>query len=114
MEITQHTIEDVCIFTLHGRLDTPVAIGLEKALNQKADEGTRKLVLNLSKLNYLSSSGLRVFLGIHKRLLTENGKFGLACVPEQIMEILQLTQFDELMPLFDTEGDAVIEFCRTT
>ena len=112
MEVAEHTIEDVLIVALKGRLDTPVAIGLEKALNQKADEGTRKLVFNLSKLTYISSSGLRVFLGIYKRLLNENGKFGLACVPEQIMEILQLTQFYELMPLFDTECDAVIDFCR--
>ena len=82
---------------LEGRLDTMTAPELEAELSQSMD-GAESLVLDFSKLDYISSAGLRVLLSAHK---TMSGKGGmkLTNVNEIVREVFEVTGFADILTI---------------
>lgn len=85
------------VLELEGRLDTTTAPELEAELSQSLD-GVKKLVLDMQKLNYLSSAGLRVILGAQKRM-NKQGSMVVRHVNETIMEIFEVTGFADILTI---------------
>lgn len=82
---------------LEGRLDTSTAPLLEEELRNSLDD-IKSLVLDLEKLEYLSSAGLRVVLAAQKRM-SKQGQMLLKHVPEVIMEIFEVTGFVDILTI---------------
>ena len=82
---------------LEGRLDTSTAPLLEEELRSNLDD-IKCLVLDLEKLEYLSSAGLRVVLAAQKRM-SKQGQMLLKHVPEVIMEIFEVTGFVDILTI---------------
>ncbi len=82
---------------LEGRLDTMTAPELEAELNQSM-EGADSLTLDLSKLEYISSAGLRVLLSAHKAM---SGKGGMKVtnVNEIVREVFEVTGFADILTI---------------
>lgn len=80
---------------LEGRLDTNTAPELEAEL-KKNIEGISRLVFDIEKLEYISSAGLRVLLSSHK-IMTGQGTMTIRNVREEVMEIFEVTGFDEIL-----------------
>lgn len=80
---------------LEGRLDTTTAPELEAELSGSLD-GVTELTLDMEKLAYLSSAGLRVILGAQKRM-NKQGKMTVRHVNETIMEIFEVTGFVDIL-----------------
>ena len=94
MEINK-VIEDKCAtVALSGRLDTLTSPQLEEEL--PAD--ITKLVIDLKDLEYVSSAGLRVFLNAQKSMM-EKGEMCLRHVNEEIMEVLDMTGFTQILTI---------------
>lgn len=75
--------------TVSGRLDTLTAPQLESALQL---EGVTELVFDLTDLEYVSSAGLRVFLGAQKKMMLQ-GNMELVGVKPIVREVLDMTGF---------------------
>ena len=84
-------------FSLEGRLDTVSAPELEAELKDALD-GVSELTLDLEKLEYISSAGLRVLLAAQKEM-NKRGMMKLAHVGETIMEIFEVTGFSEILTI---------------
>lgn len=82
---------------LEGRLDTITAPELETELKGSLD-GVEKLTLDFSKLEYISSAGLRVLLSTQKRMKTQ-GDMTVSNVNETIMEIFEVTGFNDILTI---------------
>ncbi|RJP28516.1 MAG: anti-sigma factor antagonist [Candidatus Omnitrophota bacterium] len=108
MELTEKKVADTLIVSISGRLETSSTLIVDKKINQRIDEGERRIVINLSKLEYMSSSGLRLFLGIGKRLKQEGGAFALSGVPDHQLELIEITHLDQVVSIFASDGDAII------
>ena len=80
---------------LKGRLDTTTAPQLEGELRE-ALAGADRLELDLEKLEYISSAGLRVLLSAQK-LMAKKGGMTLRHVSEAIMEIFEVTGFVDIL-----------------
>ncbi len=80
---------------LEGRLDTTTAPQLEGELRE-ALAGADRLELDLEKLEYISSAGLRVLLSAQK-LMAKKGGMTLRHVSEAIMEIFEVTGFVDIL-----------------
>ena len=89
IEIKRNTQET--IIELVGRLDTTTAPALDKTINNDIED-TNNLVLDLSKLEYVSSAGLRVILGAQKKM-QKVGSMKLINVCEEVMEVFEMTGF---------------------
>lgn len=83
--------------TLEGRLDTTTAPDLEKNL-QESIQSVEELVMAFEKLDYISSAGLRVLLSAQK-IMNKQGGMKLCHVNENIMEILEVTGFVDILTI---------------
>ncbi|MCI0606294.1 STAS domain-containing protein, partial [bacterium] len=61
------------IIRVSGRIDPSTSIQFEEEMNSILSSGAVKLVLNLSDVDFISSTGLRVFLTVLKRVKAEKG-----------------------------------------
>lgn len=85
-------------FALEGRLDTATAPDLEQAIKAALDN-VSELTLDLQKLDYISSAGLRVLLAAQKAMNSKQGKMELTHVGETIMEIFEVTGFSDILTI---------------
>ncbi|MBR3731195.1 MAG: STAS domain-containing protein [Spirochaetales bacterium] len=79
---------------VEGRLDTTTAPDLEKQIN--GIENADSLVLDFSKLDYISSAGLRVLLAAHKTFAKKGGMI-VKNVNEIVLDIFDVTGFKDIL-----------------
>jgi len=95
MKIVSNRDGSVLVLALDGRLDTLTAPELESALAASL-EGIDALTLDFSKVDYVSSAGLRALLGAQKRM-AKQGRMKLTNVDDGVMEVLRMTGFTEVL-----------------
>ena len=83
------------IIELAGRLDTTTAPALDKTVNEDIGE-TKNLVLDIKRLEYISSAGLRVLLSAQKKM-QKIGSMKLTNVREEVMEVFEMTGFADIL-----------------
>jgi len=110
VDISEKRIGDVNVISLSGRLDAYSANEVEKKLDSLIDAAQVRLVISLEKLEYISSSGLRVFLAALKKVKKQQGDIKLACLKPYIKEVFDIAGFTQLFNMFDTEEAAVNSF----
>lgn len=84
---------------LEGRLDTMTSPEVEASLKKAVSSDVTTLVLDFSKLEYLSSAGLRVLLAMHKHLTATGAKMVIKHVNASVMEILSMTGFLQVLSI---------------
>ena len=82
---------------LEGRLDTMTAPELEAELKQSMT-GADSLTLDFSKLEYISSAGLRVLLSAHKAMNAKGG-MKVTHVNEIVQEVFEVTGFADILTI---------------
>jgi anti-sigma B factor antagonist len=107
MEISSATQEKGTVLSITGRVDTATAPTLEQAINKEIDLGHRKILLNFSGVNYISSGGLRVLLAAAKKLKQPADKFGLSNLNPEVLKILKLAGFTSIFSIYPSEGEAL-------
>ena len=94
---------------LSGRIDSANAAQVERALAEKlAGEKPEVLTLDLAKLSYISSAGLRILLHLRKNV----GDMRLVNVSSEVYEILEMTGFTEMMRVEKAMKTVSIEGCE--
>ena len=107
MDLTTEKRGDVMLLGIKGRLDASTANKLEEKLLASIDKGERRLALDCSQLDYISSAGLRVLLLTVKRLSSGNGKLVLYALKDQVKEVFDIAGFSPLFPSFTTQEEAL-------
>ena len=97
MTIEKTVNEQTTILKVDGRLDTSTAPELEAALKEAADSAD-KIVLDFSKLDYVSSAGLRVLLATHKKMAAKGG-MTVTGVNDIVNEIFEITGFSDILDI---------------
>ncbi len=110
MEIIGKKIDSVSIISLGGRLDANASGELEQKLNALVEADEVRLVVSLEKLDYISSSGLRVLLASLKSVRKREGDIKLACMKPSIKEVFDIAGFSQLFSVYDLEDVAIQAF----
>lgn len=100
--------EKTGIFTvlkIKGRIDTLHSSLLESEVSQLFDNGEKNLIFNCAEVDYISSSGLRVFLVAQKKAISIQGKLYLCNMQPSIQEIFRISGFSNLFRIFDTQEE---------
>ena len=97
MKITKNVNGSNLEIALEGRLDTMTAPELETELKNSLD-GIDSLTLDFSKLEYISSAGLRVLLSAHKTMSPKGG-MKVTHVNEIVQEVLDVTGFADILTI---------------
>ena len=97
MKIAKTQNEAKLEIALEGRLDTTTAPELEKELNASMDS-IDQLTLDFSKLDYISSAGLRVLLSAHK-VMSKKGGMKIVNANEIVSEVFDVTGFADILTI---------------
>lgn len=95
MKIAAQKNDTALTFVIEGSIDTVTAPELEKELKEQWGDIT-KLVLDFTAVDYVSSAGLRVIMEADK-FMSDAGTMILKNVNEDVMEVFEMTGFDELL-----------------
>ncbi len=89
------------------KLDSSIAPTLKTDFITLHAEGTKNLVLDLSEVKYIDSSGLSSLL-VGNRLFTEKaGLFVLAAITDHVMKLIKISQLDSVLNILPTVTEAV-------
>ncbi len=112
MEILEKKIGNVYLISISGNLDAYSVNDVESKLNSLIDAGHVRLVVSLDKLEYISSSGLRILLVTLKKVRKQQGDIRLACLKSNIKEVFDISGFTQLFNISDTEETAIDSFAE--
>ncbi|HEX5690100.1 MAG TPA: STAS domain-containing protein, partial [Roseiflexaceae bacterium] len=99
MEIDHKSLKHVDLLTLVGRLDAATSPQLKQQIDSLFAQGRYQIVLDLAKLDYVASPGLRVLIEARKRARefgsddVNSGDVRIANLPSRIKEVFDLTGF---------------------
>ena len=110
MEINEQVTDQCLIIGITGRLDTTNYSILEKKLMELIDSNHTKILVDCSKMDYISSSGLRILLMALKKITLMKGKFVLCGLQENIHEIFEISGFTSIFEIYLSKEDALKVF----
>lgn len=107
MNLQINAVSGFKTISIDGRLDTTTYPELEKALITLFDGGDHRLIIDCTAMDYVSSSGLRVFLMILKKIKAVNGQLTICGLQPAIHNIFEISGFLSIFNLTDTVGQAI-------
>jgi anti-anti-sigma factor len=107
MDITEQRDGDLVTIGLKGRLDGTSAKGVEERMLQLIDAGARRLIIDLSELDYISSVGLRVFMMAAKRLKLVGGRMVVCALQPTVQEVFEIAGFNTIFGIFGDRQQAL-------
>ena len=109
MEIAVQEYKRVAVVELAGRIDSATSAELEASLQSMIDKGKRNLVLDMAKVEFLSSSGLRVIVNAYKAC-KDVGQLCVAQPSERAASSLSIAGLDSLFTIYPTRETAIASF----
>jgi len=96
LSITKTKDNDTLNAVISGRIDTSTSPELDNEIKSSLD-GIKKLVLDFTKVEYISSSGLRVLLSLHKTMTAAGGELIISKPAEMVVEVFEVTGFADIL-----------------
>lgn len=87
----------VAVLTLEGRLTLVSASQLKSAITEAVDAGRTRVVVDLTAVGFMDSSGLGVLVAGLKKARQEGGDLRLTGVNQQVATVLELTNLDRVL-----------------
>ncbi len=104
---TEKTPDGVAVIEVDGELDLYTAPRLKEALLTAVEDGTLRIVIDMSGVHFIDSSALGVLIGGVKRLKPRDGKLVLVSVDENVNWIFQITGLNSVFDIFQTREEAL-------
>ncbi|MCX7633269.1 MAG: STAS domain-containing protein [Turneriella sp.] len=105
MDIAFSDVGQHKVVRIIGDVDLYNVGDLKRAVFGLIDEGeVNSLVVDLSKVNYIDSSGVGALVAAHKKMKTQGGKFALLGPTEDVFNILKLATLDQFFKIYENES----------
>lgn len=109
LRIESSTNDGTAVLALRGEVDVYTAPKLKSSLIDLVDEGTYEIIVDLSEVDFIDSSGLGVLVGGLKRVKAREGSISLVCSQENILKIFRITGLNKVFPIYATLDEATKE-----
>lgn len=113
MQIAEARRDGVVAVAPAGRIDTTTAPALERHLNVLLAGGAQRLVVDFSRVDYISSAGLRVMLLAARRMKESNGRLALCGFTEPVRQVFQLAGFLPLFTVCESQDIAMAQLAAS-
>jgi anti-anti-sigma factor len=110
MEIFERDENGVTVFVLDGRIDTQGAVDMDLALQAAVSEDKHRMVLDMAKVRYIGSAGLRTMADVLTKNKDEGGDLKLAALNPKVQRVLRIIGFDKFFSIYDTPEAAIADF----
>src|SRR5271170_6176919 len=98
---------DISVVSPQGRLDSVTSRNFERDLLENIDSGATRLLIDFSKLDYISSAGLRSVLLAAKRIRASGGRMALCSLNREIAEVFDISGFSSILDIQPSYDAAV-------
>ena len=99
MEIKINEENGGYVAEFNGRLDTPAAISAQQNMTPLMENADKEITLDCTNLEYISSSGLRLFLALRKETSLKGGKVIIKNINDEIKKVFMMTGFFNLFEI---------------
>jgi anti-anti-sigma factor len=107
MEIITKKEKGAVIVSVKGRMDAVTSLEFDKRMSALVSAGDTIFVLNLSQLDFISSSGLRSVLKIAKQLKPGGGRLLFAGLQDPVKDVFKISGFSTIFAIYNTEEEAL-------
>lgn len=106
MEIEKLSGERALV-VVRGEVDIYTAPQLHEAFDEAIDAGAHDLLVDLSEVDFIDSTGLGVLIGATKRLQPRGGALAMVCPQEKICRVFQITGLDRVLAMHASRDEAL-------
>jgi anti-sigma B factor antagonist len=111
LKLTSSEVEGVSLVALNGRIVLgEESTALREKLKSLVASGSKKIVLNMSEVTYIDSSGLGALVAAHLSAKTAGASIRLCNLGQKFYEVMQVTKLLTVFDVYDTEAAAVASF----
>ena len=107
MNVEKSEVDGTVILSLEGHIGEAESQELEKALSETFKAGSHRVVIDLSKVDFMTSSGLGVLLTMVAHAKDNDGFLRLANPQPLILQILRTTRLDNYFEVFGCVDEAL-------
>ena len=107
MEIKTEQKGGVVVALTEDRVDGSNAREFQEALQAVIEDAESALVLDMERLTYISSAGLRVILLVARTLQRKSTKFAVCSLSDSVREVFEISGFDKIVETHATQADAI-------
>ncbi len=104
---TQNPREGVAVIALGGEVDVYTSPRVKQEIVNLLNAGTPKMVVDLTGVEYLDSTGLGVLIGGLKRARERDGDLKLVCDNTRILRIFEITGLTKIFDIYRSSADAL-------
>lgn len=107
LKIDTRLVNGTPVLDLTGEVDSYNSPKLREKMVSLIDEGNADLIINMTGVDYIDSTGLGTLVGGLKRASEKNGAIRLICPNEQIYKVFNITGLVKVFSIFDNEAAAL-------
>jgi anti-sigma B factor antagonist len=98
---------DYTVLEVGGEVDVYTAPKLREKLVELVGDGNYHIIVDMTKVEFLDSTGLGVLVGGLKRVRSHEGSLALVCNQERILKIFRITGLTKVFPIHDSLDEAL-------
>lgn len=110
MEISEESVDGVCVVTARGRLDGQASGPFAERVQALVGADRPKLLIDFAGIDFVTSAGLRAVLSLLKQVKAANGVFALCSVQAPVREVLDITGFAGMINIHPERKAALAAF----
>ena len=107
IEVAEEREANALVLIPAGRIDSGNARAFESIVTEHISGGEHRVIVDFSRLDFISSSGLRVLLIAAKTLKVHKGSLALCAMKDHIKEVFEISGFDRIIPIRSTRQEAL-------
>ncbi len=107
MEIHQTSQDGVTVVAIEGRLDAPGVPQAEQVFQELIDSDAGRILLDLSGVEYISSSGLRLFIMLAKATDRSKAKLAFCRLSPFVLDVLEITHLTTRFNIYPSREEAL-------
>jgi anti-sigma B factor antagonist len=112
LSIHVHVVDEMQVFELVGSLDIATSPTVRAALTSASERGNHRLIVDLTQVDFLDSTGLGALIGGQRRAKEFNGEVRLVAKEGQILRLLRITGLLKVFAVYATLEDALADGAR--
>ncbi len=107
MEVTSKSTDKATVIYVDGDLTTNTSPEAEAQINEILEGTATNVVINVEKVNFIASTGLRIILVLGKRLNGDDLKLIMCSMNDTTKSVFKISGLSDLFPIFETEEEAL-------
>ena len=109
MEITSKKMDHATVISIEGSIDALTADQVTDYFNERMDEGNKQFIADLTRVDFMSSAGLRAILATLKQSRQKGGDLRLAAAQPGVKKILKMSGFTSILKTYPTVDEAIAD-----